>query len=209
MNVLFVLYHDFTANSASHVQNLANEVAALGASCAVCVPSNLASLSVLVRLRVAFGVASEVDASPAADARLRGALVGVASSSAALREPARERGADSPSTLRAMRLRGAGGFSSSMRESVAGPARRNPAMLGVSRPPPGVMMNGLPSRYLAFLASILVFALAVLGWHHGLGVRLLAILAAQVVTQDGESNWFEGVQLLALYAILAIAFFFA
>ena len=38
---------------------------------------------------------------------------------------------------------------------------------------------------------------------------LLAILVAQVVTHDGESNWFEGVQLLALYAILAIAFFFA
>ena len=42
-------------------------------------------------------------------------------------------------------------------------------------------MNGLPSRYLAFLASILVFALAVLGWHHGLGVRLLAILAGLLV----------------------------
>ena len=42
-----------------------------------------------------------------------------------------------------------------------------------------------------------------------LGALLLAILAAQVVTHDGESNWFEGVQLLALYAILAIAFFFA
>jgi Ca2+:H+ antiporter len=42
-----------------------------------------------------------------------------------------------------------------------------------------------------------------------LGALLMAILAAQVVTHDGESNWFEGVQLLALYMILAIAFFFA
>jgi Ca2+:H+ antiporter len=42
-----------------------------------------------------------------------------------------------------------------------------------------------------------------------LGALLLAVLAAQVVTQDGESNWFEGLQLLALYAILGIAFFFA
>jgi Ca2+:H+ antiporter len=25
---------------------------------------------------------------------------------------------------------------------------------------------------------------------------------------DGETNWFEGVQLLAVYLILAIAFFF-
>jgi Ca2+/H+ antiporter len=30
-----------------------------------------------------------------------------------------------------------------------------------------------------------------------------------VVTNDGESNWFEGVQLLALYAIVGIAFFYA
>lgn len=42
-----------------------------------------------------------------------------------------------------------------------------------------------------------------------LGGVLIAILIAQVVTHDGESNWFEGVQLLALYAILGIAFFYA
>jgi Ca2+:H+ antiporter len=42
-----------------------------------------------------------------------------------------------------------------------------------------------------------------------LGGVLLAILVANVITHDGESNWFEGVQLLALYAILGIAFFYA
>jgi Ca2+:H+ antiporter len=42
-----------------------------------------------------------------------------------------------------------------------------------------------------------------------LGAVLLAILIANVVTNDGESNWFEGVQLLALYAIIGIAFFYA
>ena len=42
-----------------------------------------------------------------------------------------------------------------------------------------------------------------------LGAVLLAILVANVVTRDGESNWFEGAQLLGLYAILAIAFGFA
>ena len=42
-----------------------------------------------------------------------------------------------------------------------------------------------------------------------LGAVLIAILVANVVTHDGESNWFEGVQLLALYAILGIAFFYA
>jgi Ca2+:H+ antiporter len=42
-----------------------------------------------------------------------------------------------------------------------------------------------------------------------LGAVLLALLVANYVTQDGESNWFEGLQLLALYVILGIAFFFA
>jgi Ca2+:H+ antiporter len=42
-----------------------------------------------------------------------------------------------------------------------------------------------------------------------LGAILLAILIANTVTSDGESNWFEGVQLLALYAIVGIAFYFA
>ncbi|MGH2982004.1 MAG: calcium/proton exchanger, partial [Solirubrobacterales bacterium] len=42
-----------------------------------------------------------------------------------------------------------------------------------------------------------------------LGAVLVAILVANYVTQDGESTWFEGVQLLALYAILGIAFYYA
>ena len=42
-----------------------------------------------------------------------------------------------------------------------------------------------------------------------LGAILLAILIANTVTSDGESNWFEGVQLLALYAIVGIAFYYA
>ena len=35
------------------------------------------------------------------------------------------------------------------------------------------------------------------------------MLIANFVTQDGESNWFEGVQLLALYAVLGLVFYFA
>jgi Ca2+:H+ antiporter len=42
-----------------------------------------------------------------------------------------------------------------------------------------------------------------------LGAILLAILIANYVTHEGESNWFEGLQLLALYVILAIAFLVA
>jgi len=35
-----------------------------------------------------------------------------------------------------------------------------------------------------------------------------AALVAAFVSLDGESNWLEGAQLLALYAIVALAFFF-
>lgn len=39
-NILFVLYHDFSANSAVHVHNFANELAALGHSTAVAIPQD-------------------------------------------------------------------------------------------------------------------------------------------------------------------------
>ena len=42
-----------------------------------------------------------------------------------------------------------------------------------------------------------------------LGAMLFAVLIANFVTQDGESNWFEGVQLLSLYAVLGLVFYFA
>jgi Ca2+:H+ antiporter len=34
-----------------------------------------------------------------------------------------------------------------------------------------------------------------------------AVIVAVMISVDGESNWLEGVQLIGLYAILAIAFF--
>ena len=37
----------------------------------------------------------------------------------------------------------------------------------------------------------------------------LAVLVAHQVTNEGESTWFEGVQLLALYVILGLTFYFA
>jgi len=42
-----------------------------------------------------------------------------------------------------------------------------------------------------------------------LGGVIIAILIAAYVTQDGESNWFEGIQLLAVYVVLALAFLYA
>jgi Ca2+:H+ antiporter len=42
-----------------------------------------------------------------------------------------------------------------------------------------------------------------------LGAVVLAVLIAVHVTSEGESTWFEGIQLLAVYAVLALAFAFA
>ena len=41
-----------------------------------------------------------------------------------------------------------------------------------------------------------------------LGAILLAVLIAQQVTQEGESTWFEGLQLLAVYAVMGLVFFY-
>jgi Ca2+:H+ antiporter len=41
-----------------------------------------------------------------------------------------------------------------------------------------------------------------------LGALLLAVLIGTQVAQDGESTWFEGLQLLAVYGVLAITFYF-
>lgn len=41
-----------------------------------------------------------------------------------------------------------------------------------------------------------------------IGVILFSVLIANLVIQDGESNWLEGVQLVLTYSIIGIAFFF-
>src|SRR5918996_591428 len=68
-----------------------------------------------------------------------------------------------------------------------------------------------------FVAPVLVLLSFVLGPApmalvfngYELGGLLFAVLIANLVTQEGESNWFEGVQLLALYAVLGLVFYFA
>ena len=42
-----------------------------------------------------------------------------------------------------------------------------------------------------------------------LGAVLIAVLIANAVTREGRSNWFVGVQLLAVYVVLGLAFFYA
>ena len=66
---------------------------------------------------------------------------------------------------------------------------------------------GSAAQIALFVAPILVLVSFVLGPNpmplvfngFELGGLLIAVLVASYVTQDGESNWFEGVQLLAVY----------
>ncbi|HEX2372300.1 MAG TPA: calcium/proton exchanger [Solirubrobacterales bacterium] len=76
---------------------------------------------------------------------------------------------------------------------------------------------GSSAQIALFVAPILVLVSFVLGpspmalVFNGfeLGAVLIAVLIANYVTSEGESTWFEGVQLLAVYVILALAFGFA
>ncbi len=76
---------------------------------------------------------------------------------------------------------------------------------------------GSSAQVALFVAPALVFASFVIGPEpmplvfngFELGAIVIATLVANQVTQEGESTWFEGVQLLALYVILALAFFAA
>jgi Ca2+:H+ antiporter len=76
---------------------------------------------------------------------------------------------------------------------------------------------GSAAQIALFVGPVLVLASFVIGpgpmalVFNGfeLGAVLMAILIANIVVRDGESNWFEGAQLLAFYAILGIAFYYA
>jgi Ca2+:H+ antiporter len=66
-----------------------------------------------------------------------------------------------------------------------------------------------------FVAPVLVFLSYALGRPMDLLFTNLEVIAVGIsvwslslVAQDGESNWMEGVLLLAVYIILAVAFFF-
>jgi Ca2+:H+ antiporter len=76
---------------------------------------------------------------------------------------------------------------------------------------------GSSAQIALFVAPVLVLVSFVVGDDpmalvfngYELGALLFAVLIANLVTQDGESNWFEGVQLLSLYAVLGLVFYFA
>jgi Ca2+:H+ antiporter len=60
---------------------------------------------------------------------------------------------------------------------------------------------------LSFVVGPAPMALVFNGYE--LGGLVFAVLIANLVTQEGESNWFEGAQLLATYAVLGLVFYFA
>ncbi len=76
---------------------------------------------------------------------------------------------------------------------------------------------GSSAQIALFVAPMLVLASFFIGPHplalvfngFELGAILLAIMIANHISQDGESNWLEGVQLLAVYVVLALAFYYA
>jgi Ca2+:H+ antiporter len=76
---------------------------------------------------------------------------------------------------------------------------------------------GSSAQVALFVAPVLVLASFFIGPHplalvfngFELGAILIAILIANYVTQDGESTWFEGIQLLAVYLVFGIAFYYA
>jgi Ca2+:H+ antiporter len=76
---------------------------------------------------------------------------------------------------------------------------------------------GSSAQVALFVAPILVLLSFVIGpgpmplVFNGFEIAavILAVLIAQQVTVEGESTWFEGVQLLAVYVILGLTFFFA
>jgi len=90
-------------------------------------------------------------------------------------------------------------------------ARKNKMDLAVN------ISIGSSAQIALFVAPVLVLASYVVGpspmplVFNGFEIAaiFLAVLVAYQVTSEGESTWFEGVQLLALYVILGITFYYA
>ena len=76
---------------------------------------------------------------------------------------------------------------------------------------------GSSAQIALFVAPVLVLLSFVIGPNpmslvfngYELGAVVLALLIANLVLTDGESTWYEGLQLLAVYAVLGVVFFFA
>jgi len=76
---------------------------------------------------------------------------------------------------------------------------------------------GSSAQVALFVAPVLVLVSFALGPHpmalvfngYEVAAMLLAVVIANFTTQEGESNWFEGLQLLGVYVVLGVVFAFA
>lgn len=75
---------------------------------------------------------------------------------------------------------------------------------------------GSGAQIALFVAPVIVFASFIIGKpmdlcfsHFEILAIVVSVIILQYVATDGECNWLEGVQLLAVYTILGFAFFFA
>jgi Ca2+:H+ antiporter len=76
---------------------------------------------------------------------------------------------------------------------------------------------GSSAQVALFVAPVLVLLSFVIGPHpmalvfngYEVAAMLLAVVIANFTTQEGESNWFEGLQLLGVYVVLGVVFAFA
>jgi Ca2+:H+ antiporter len=76
---------------------------------------------------------------------------------------------------------------------------------------------GSSAQVALFVTPVLVFMSFVIGPHpmalvfngYEVAAMLLAVIIANFTTQEGESNWFEGLQLLGVYVVLGVVFAFA
>jgi Ca2+:H+ antiporter len=76
---------------------------------------------------------------------------------------------------------------------------------------------GSSAQVALFVAPLLVLLSFVIGPHpmalvfngYEVAAMLLAVVIANFTTQEGESNWFEGLQLLGVYVVLGVVFAFA
>jgi Ca2+:H+ antiporter len=74
---------------------------------------------------------------------------------------------------------------------------------------------GSSTQIALLVAPVLVFAGVLLGTDMNLVFKpfevvalAMATVVTAIITLDGESHWFEGVQLLAVYALVAVGAFF-
>jgi Ca2+:H+ antiporter len=88
-------------------------------------------------------------------------------------------------------------------------ARRNKMELSMA------IATGASTQIALFVAPVLVFISFAIGHpmtlvFNGFEIAaiVLSVLIVEMISADGETNWFEGAQLLAVYAIVAVAFYF-